>query len=112
MIGFVNFQAGETVGEYEIVRPLGRGGLGAVYEATHRISQRAEALKVLLAEQTEAAGMAERFRREVQLLAALNHPNIACLHNAIYSGKQLVMVMELVTGEGFRGQLKEGICVR
>lgn len=93
------FQAGQVVGEYKVTGVLGRGGLGAVYGATHLISQRAEALKVLLAEQTGTAEMAERFRREIQLLASLNHANIARLLNAFYFQEQLVMVMELVEGE-------------
>ncbi len=95
-------QPDQIVGEYKIVRPLGRGGLGAVYEATHLISQRAEALKVLLAEQTGAPGMEDRFRREIQLLASLSHPNISGLHNAFHHQGQLIMVMELVEGEDLR----------
>jgi serine/threonine protein kinase len=96
------FEAGQVVGEYKVVRVLGRGGLGAVYEATHLISQRAEAMKVMLPEQTGTPDMKERFRREIQLLASLNHPNIASLHNAFYHEDQLIMVMELVEGEDLR----------
>jgi eukaryotic-like serine/threonine-protein kinase len=96
------FEAGQIVGEYKIRRALGRGGLGAVYEATHLISQRAEAIKVMLPEQTGTPEMKERFRREIQLLASLNHPNIAGLHNAFYFEDQLIMVMELVEGEDLR----------
>jgi serine/threonine protein kinase len=83
---------------------LGRGGLGAVYEAVHLISQRAEAKKVMLPEQTGTQEMNERFRREIQLLASLNHPNIAGLHNAFYFEDQLIMVMELVEGEDLRSR--------
>jgi serine/threonine-protein kinase len=68
----------------------------------HLISQRAEAMKVMLPEQTGTPDMKERFRREIQLLASLNHPNIASLHNAFYLGDQLIMVMELVEGEDLR----------
>jgi serine/threonine protein kinase len=98
----MTFEAGQVVGEYKIVRVLGRGGLGAVYEAIHLISQRAEAMKVMLPEQTGTPEMKERFRREIQLLARLNHPNIAGLHNAFYVEDQLIMVMELVEGEDLR----------
>src|ERR1700733_10194056 len=98
----MTFEAGQVVGEYKIVRVLGRGGLGAVYEAFHLISQRAEEMKVMLPEQTGTPDMKERFRREIQLLASLNHPNIARLHNAFYLGDQLIMVMELVEGEDLR----------
>ena len=94
--------AGQTIGEYEVIRKLGAGGLGVVYEVRHQISQRAEAMKVLHADQMSTPEMAERFRREVQLLASLNHPNIASLHNAFYYENQLIMIMELVHGETLR----------
>jgi serine/threonine-protein kinase len=98
----MKFEAGQVVGEYKIMRVLGRGGLGAVYEATHLISQRAEAMKVMLPEQTGTPDMKERFRREIQLLASLNHSNITGLHNAFYFEDQLIMIMELVQGEDLR----------
>jgi len=96
------FEIGQRVGDYEILRPLGKGGLGQVYEARHVISQRSEALKVLLADAVGGAEMGERFRREIQLLGGLAHPNIAALHNAFYHDGQLVMVMELVKGRTLR----------
>ena len=98
----MTFEVGQVVGEYKIERVLGRGGLGAVYEAKHLISQRAEAMKVMLPEQTGTPDMKERFRREIQLLASLNHPNIAGLHNAFFFEDQLIMIMELVEGEDLR----------
>jgi eukaryotic-like serine/threonine-protein kinase len=96
------FEAGQSIGDYEIVARLGAGGLGAVYEVRHKISQRHEAMKILLPSQAGTAEMVERFRREVQTVAALNHPNIAALHNAFYHDNQLVMVMELIHGETLR----------
>jgi serine/threonine protein kinase len=102
MIKSMTLQVGQVVGEYKIERVLGRGGLGAVWEAKHLISQRAEAIKVMLPEQTGTEDMKERFRREIQLLASLSHPNIAQLHNAFYFEDQLIMVMELVEGEDLR----------
>jgi len=96
------FEAGQTVGDYEVVGRLGAGGLGAVYEVRHRISQSREAMKILLPDQSGTAEMIERFRREVQTLGGLNHPNIAALHNAFYYENQLVMIMELVPGETLR----------
>ena len=100
----MTFEPGQTVGEYKVVRPLGHGGLGAVYEAVHQISQRAEAMKVMLPERIGTPDMKERFRREIQLLASLNHPNIARLHNAFYFEDQLIMIMELVEGEDLRSR--------
>ncbi len=96
------FEPGQIVGEYRIVRTLGRGGLGAVYEATHLISQRSDAMKVMLPEQTGTPEMAERFRREIQMLASLSHPHISGLHNAFHHDNQLIMIMELAEGEDLR----------
>jgi eukaryotic-like serine/threonine-protein kinase len=98
----MSFEIGQRVGDYEIIRVLGKGGLGQVYEACHSISQRCEALKVLLASDRSGKEMGERFRREIQLLGVLSHPNIASLHNAFYHEGQLVMVMELVKGQTLR----------
>ena len=96
------FTAGQQVGDYEILHLLGAGGLGAVYKAQHRISRRYEALKVALPERMESGELGERFQREIQVLAGLNHPNIAGLHHAFYHGEELIMVMELVEGEDLR----------
>jgi eukaryotic-like serine/threonine-protein kinase len=98
------FEPGRQIGDYEVVRVLGTGGLGEVYEVRHAISQRAEAMKVLLPDQRAAAEMGERFRREIQMLGALSHPNIASLHNAFYYDGQLIMVMELISGETLRSK--------
>jgi serine/threonine protein kinase len=96
------FEPGQFVGDYEIVRHLGAGGLGAVYEVRHLISQRHEAMKILLPDQNETPETVERFRREVRTLATLSHPNIARLHTAFYNNNQLAMVMELIAGETLR----------
>lgn len=95
-------EPGQKVGDYEIVARLGAGGLGVVYEVRHLISQRREALKILHPEQSSTPEMVERFKREVQTLAALNHVNIAALHNAFYHDGQLAMVMEFVEGQTLR----------
>lgn len=98
------FETGQRVGEYEVVRVLGTGGLGEVYEVRHAISQRAEAMKILLPDQRTGAEIGERFRREIQMLGALSHPHIASLHNAFYHEGQLIMIMELVSGETLRSK--------
>ena len=96
------FEPGQRIGDYEIVAKLGAGGLGVVYEARHVISQRREALKLLLPEQLGTPDMVERFRREIQTLATLSHVNIAALHNAFYHENHLAMVMELIHGDTLR----------
>jgi eukaryotic-like serine/threonine-protein kinase len=96
------FEAGQRIGDYEVVARLGAGGLGVVYEVQHLISGRREAMKILLPDQSGTPEMVERFRREVQTLASLNHVNIAQLHTAFYHQNQLAMVIELVHGETLR----------
>jgi eukaryotic-like serine/threonine-protein kinase len=96
------FEPGQRIGDYEVVAQLGAGGLGVVYEVRHLISQRREAMKILLPDQSGTPEMVERFRREVQTLATLNHVNIAALHTAFYHENQLAMVMELIHGETLR----------
>jgi len=102
------FEPGQRIGDYEVMGTLGAGGLGAVYEVRHLISQRREAMKILLPDQSGAAEMVERFRREVQTLAGLNHVNIAALHTAFYYENQLAMIMELVHGETLRDRFVKG----
>ncbi|HEY1986680.1 MAG TPA: serine/threonine-protein kinase [Terracidiphilus sp.] len=96
------FEPGQRIGDYEIVARLGAGGLGVVYEVQHLISQRREAMKILLPDQNGTPDMVERFRREVQTLATLSHVNIAQLHTAFYYEGQLAMIMELIHGETLR----------
>ncbi len=106
----MSIEPGQKIGEYEVIAKLGAGGLGVVYEVRHLISERREAMKILLPDQSGAPEMVERFRREVQTLATLNHVNIAALHNAFHYENQLVMVMELIHGETLRElQLKGAI---
>jgi len=95
-------EPGQRIGDYQVVAQLGAGGLGVVYEVRHLISERREAMKILLPGQSGTPEMVERFRREVQTLATLNHPNIASLHTAFYYESQLAMVMELIEGETLR----------
>jgi len=92
----INF--GGALAEYEVLCELGAGGIGKVYKARHRISQRLEALKVLQQDQLGTPEMVERFVREIRVLASLNHSNIAALHTAIRHEDRLVMVMEYVEG--------------
>ena len=108
----MSFEPGQRVGDYEIVAKLGAGGLGAVYEVQHLISRRREAMKIMLPDQGTPE-MVERFHREVQTLASLNHVNIAQLHTAFYHDNQLVMVMELIHGENLRDlRLRMGVTMR
>jgi serine/threonine-protein kinase len=86
------------IGDYEIIRELGHGGMGKVYLARNVLSDRTEALKVLLPDLAGRSEFVSRFMREIKLLASLDHPNIAALRGAFSTGDQFVMVMEYVDG--------------
>src|SRR5579872_4129725 len=94
-------KAGERLGAYEIVAPLGKGGMGEVYRAKDTKLKRDVALKVLPeAFATDPDRMA-RFQREAEVLASLNHPNIA----HIYGVEEGALAMEMVEGESPKGPL-------
>jgi serine/threonine protein kinase len=93
------FGIGQPIGDYEILSVLGVGGMGKVYKVRNTISDRVEAMKVLLPDLTSNRSLADRFLREIRLLAALDHPNIAALRTALTYENQLVMIMEFVQGE-------------
>ena len=99
---------GERIGDYEIVEILGAGGMGQVYKVRNVISDRIEAMKVLLPNLEGDPGLADRFLREIKVQAALDHPHIAKLHTALRAGNQLVMVMEFVEGTSLAQILQQG----
>ncbi len=100
---------GTRIGSYEIVDALGEGGMGQVFRARHLISDRIEAMKVLLSASSSSQDMLDRFTREIRVLAGLNHPNIAALHTAFRHENQLVMIMEYVDGQDLRRCLQSGL---
>src|SRR5271157_3732196 len=104
----MDLQIGSTVGDYQVVDILGAGGMGKVYKVRNVISDRIEALKVLLPDLTGVSDLADRFLREIKLQASLVHPNIAQLHTAVREGNQLLMVMEFVDGQTLDRLLRDG----
>jgi serine/threonine-protein kinase len=104
----VSLEVGQIVGDYEIIGKLGRGGMGAVYRVRNTISQRIDAMKVLLPDLEATPELAERFLREIRVHASLRHPNIAQLLTAIRVDNRLLMVMELVEGTALDEVLKLG----
>ncbi|HEY4357287.1 MAG TPA: serine/threonine-protein kinase [Acidobacteriaceae bacterium] len=92
------FQVGQRVGDYEVIQLLGAGGMGHVYKVRNIISNRAEAMKVLLPDLTAEPDLAMRFISEIRTLAGFDHPNIAQLHTALQADNQLIMMMEFVEG--------------
>src|SRR5881396_3312791 len=87
------------IGHYRIIAKLGEGGMGAVYRATDTKLNRDVAIKVLPPAFADDAARMQRFEREAQVLASLNHPNIATIHGV----EQGAIVMELVEGEDLKG---------
>src|SRR5712664_4190069 len=85
-------------GDYEILGVLGAGGMGKVYKVRNVLSDRVEAMKVLLPNLADQKELADRFLREIKVLASLNHPNIAVLRTALTVDNQLVMIMDYVEG--------------
>jgi serine/threonine-protein kinase len=92
------FEVGQVAADYEILGILGKGGMGRVYRVRNVISNRVEAMKVLLADVAAEADLGDRFIGEIRTLARLDHPNIAKFHTAFKFENQLVMLMELVEG--------------
>ena len=90
--------AGTRVGPYVVDALIGQGGMGAVYRAHDTRLRRDVALKVLLPSVAADVDRLARFEREAQLLASLNHPQIAAIHGIEDSSGAPALVMELVDG--------------
>jgi Tol biopolymer transport system component len=97
--------AGTRLGPYEILAPIGAGGMGEVYRARDTKLDRDVAIKVLPAALAQDAERLARFEREAKVLASLNHPNIAQIYGVEESGDVRALVMELVPGESLKGPL-------
>jgi serine/threonine protein kinase len=98
----------KRIGDYEIISELGAGGMGKVYKVRNVISDRIEAMKILLPDLAGRQELAARFQREIKVLAALDHPNIAALRTALTLDNQLVMVMEFVEGTTLTQRMQQG----
>jgi len=98
----------QRMGDYEVLGVLGAGGMGRVYKVRNVITDRVEAMKVLLPDLQGHEQVAARFLREIKLLAALRHPNIAALLTALTIENQLVMIMEYVEGCSLSSYLEQG----
>jgi serine/threonine protein kinase len=98
----------KRIGDYQILDELGSGGMGRVWRVRNVISDRIEAMKVLLPDLAGRQELAARFLREIKLMASLNHPNIAQLRTAFTADNQLYMVMEYVEGTTVAQKLEHG----
>ncbi len=99
----------DRVGPYEVVAPLGAGGMGEVYRALDTRLKREAALKCLPERLADSAMALERFRREAQLLAGLSHPHIAAVYGLdMDDAGGAVLAMEMVAGETLAERLRRG----
>src|SRR2546422_613758 len=100
--------AGTRIGPYTVTAPLGEGGMGIVFRAHDTKLQRDVALKLLPEHFAENVDRLLRFQREAQVLASLNHPNIAQIYGLEESSSTRCIVMELVEGQTLQERLKRG----
>ena len=104
----MSLSPGTRLGPYEIVSPIGAGGMGEVWRAKDTRLERTVALKVLPEGLFEDKEMAARFEREAKLLAALSHPNVAAIHAFEEISGRHLLVMELLEGMTLREKLEAG----
>ena len=99
---------GTTLGRYEIRRQLGRGGMGAVYEAVHRDLQKRVAVKVLAPELAANAEAKQRFLREGEAASRIRHPHVVDVTDVGTDGELTYLVMEFLEGEDLARRLTRG----
>jgi serine/threonine-protein kinase len=106
----VTLASGSTFGPYQILDPLGRGGMATVYKAYEPGLDRYVALKILPREFLHDEGFAERFRREAKVIARLEHPNIIPIHNFGIEEQSRTpwMAMRMISGGALSGVMKKG----
>src|SRR5512132_2536960 len=100
--------AGAHLGPYEILGPIGAGGMGEVYRARDKKLDRDVAVKVLPESVASDPETLARFEREAKAVAALSHPNILAIHDFGTQDGVSYAVMELLEGETLRGKLDAG----
>ena len=101
-------QPGTQLGHYEILSPLGKGGMGEVWRARDSKLGREVAIKTLPEEFAKDEERLARFEREAKLLASLNHPNIAAIYGLEEDNGTRFLVLELVDGDTLAERLKHG----
>ena len=99
---------GTRLGVYEVIALLGEGGMGQVYRATDTKLKRQVAIKILPPSVAADHDRLARFQREAEVLASLNHPNIAGIYGLEESGGATALVMELVEGEDLSAIIARG----
>src|ERR1700693_4692588 len=100
--------SGTKLGPYEILAPLGSGGMGEVYRARDKRLGRDVAIKILPKEMSADAARKQRFEREAKTISGLNHPNICVLYDVGSQDGVDYLVMECVEGETLAKRLEKG----
>ena len=99
---------GDKLGPYEILSPIGAGGMGEVWKARDTRLNRIVAVKILPPRLAGSAESRDRFEREARMIASLNHPHICTLHDVGHHGGLDYLVMELLDGETLASRLMKG----
>ena len=104
----MSLPGGTHLGPYEIVAPLGAGGMGEVYRATDSTLKRQVAVKILPPAMAADPDRLARFQREAEVLASLNHPHIAAVYGLEHASDMKALVMELVEGPTLADRIERG----
>src|SRR5205807_5576090 len=104
----MSLTVGMQLGSHEIIALLGKGGMGEVYRARDLKLKREVAIKILPEEFSRDADRVSRFQREAEVLASLNHPNIAAIHDLAEANGSRYLVLELVAGEMLADRIARG----
>src|SRR6202140_4573475 len=104
----MSLSAGTRFGPYEILAPIGAGGMGEVYRARDTRLDRTVAIKVIPRALSSDAFRRKRFEREARAISALQHPNICTLHDIGHQDGNEYLVMEYLEGETLAARLERG----
>src|SRR2546423_11878250 len=104
----MSLASGTRLGPYEVLAPIGEGGMGEVYLARDHRLGRSVAIKVLTSGRSDAPGFRQRLKKEAQAISSLNHPHICTLHDIGCEGEIDYLVMEYLEGETLAQRLKRG----
>src|SRR6266511_2578977 len=101
--------AGTRLGPYEILAPIGAGGMGEVYRARDTRLERTVAIKVLSSTLSSSPEVRQRFEREAKTISQLSHPHICALYDVGREGETEYLVMEYLEGETLADRLARGL---
>ena len=104
----MSLTAGTRLGPYEILAPLGAGGMGEVYKARDTRLERTVAIKVLPQHLSASPEVRQRFEREAKTISQLSHPHICTLYDVGREGETEYLVMEYLEGETLSNRLVKG----